>query len=141
MHKTSVGGSSPIRQVSWLQRARLFLREHLTLPNLIGLCGAICALFLLIGLREPWNFRLPLYCVLLVWTILRPRTALYLMAFAVPWGSLDTVDVAGLHLNSADILVVFLGLGWLMSFTLLPTISYGRWGTYSGAAGLLTEGP
>lgn len=140
MHNTSVGGSFPIRQVSWLQRARLFLREHLTLPNLIGLSGAICALFLLIGLREPWNFRLPLYCVLLVWTILRPRTALYLMAFAVPWGSLDIVEVAGLHLNSADILVVFLGLGWLMSFALRPTISYGRWGTYSGAAGPLDRG-
>ena len=140
MHKASVGGFSPIHQVSWLQRARLFLREYLTLPNLIGLCGAICALFLLIGLREPWNFRIPLYCVLLVWTILRPRTALYLMAFAVPWGSLDTIDVAGLHLNSADILVVLLGFGWLMSFTLLPTISYGRRGTYSSAAGPLDRG-
>jgi len=43
-------------------------------------------------------------------------------------------------LNSADILVVLLGFGWLMSFTLLPTISYGRRGTYSSAAGPLDRG-
>ena len=125
MHNASTGGFSQIRQVSGLQRAGLLLREQLTLPNLIGLSGATCALFLLIVLREPWNFRLPLYCVLLVWTMLRPRTALYLMVFAVPWGSLDIVDIAGLHVNSADILVVLLGSGWLMSFALRPTISNG----------------
>ncbi len=136
MHNASAGGFSPIRQVSWLERARIFLREQLTLPNLIGLSGAICALILLIGLREPWNFRLPLYGVLLVWTMLRPRTALYLMAFAVPWGSLDIVDIASLHANSADILVVLLGSGWLMSFALRPTISNGR----GEAAGPLDRG-
>lgn len=140
MHNASTGGFSQIRQVLWLQRARLFLGEQLTLPNLIGLSGAICALFLLIGLREPWNFRLPLYCVLLIWTMLRPRTALYLMAFAVPWGSLDIVNIASLHVNSADILVVLLGSGWLMSFVLWPTISNGRGGTYDGAAGPLDRG-
>jgi len=136
MHHASTGGLSPIRQISWLQRARLFLREQLTISNLIGLSGAVCALFLLIGLREPWNFRIPLYCVILIWTILRPRTALYLMAFAVPWGSLDIITVAGLRLNSADILVVLLGAGWLMSFALRPMISYDRWATKSVAGPL-----
>ena len=42
------------------------------------------------------------------------------MAFAVPWGSLDTITIAGLNLNSADVLVAFLTAGWLMSFTLRP---------------------
>ncbi len=115
------------------------MREQLTISNLIGLSGAVCALLLLIGLREPWNFRIPLYCVILIWTILRPRTALYLMAFAVPWGSLDIITVAGLHLNSADILVVLLGAGWLMSFALRPMISYGRWATKSVAGPLERE--
>jgi O-antigen ligase len=136
MHHASTGGLSPIRQISWLQRARLFLREQLTISNLIGLSGAVCALFLLIGLREPWNFRIPLYCVILIWTILRPRTALYLMAFAVPWGSLDIITVAGLRLNSADILVVLLGAGWLMSFALRPMISCDHWATKSAAGPL-----
>jgi len=42
------------------------------------------------------------------------------MAFAVPWGSLDTMDVAGLHLNAADILLLPLSVGWLLSFVTLP---------------------
>jgi O-antigen ligase len=42
------------------------------------------------------------------------------MAFAVPWGSLDTIDLHGLNLNAADLLVGFLALGWLMSWA-LPT--------------------
>src|SRR5205085_11574391 len=36
--------------------------------------------------------------------------------------SLDIIDVASLHLNSADILVGFLAVGWLMSFALRPTL-------------------
>jgi O-antigen ligase len=135
MNTPSAGGLERIRRISWLQPARLFLREQLTASNLIGLSGAVCALFLLIALREPWNVRLPFYGVLLVWIILRPRVALYLMPFAVPWGSLDTIDVAGLHVNSADVLVVLLGAAWLMSFALRPIIAYGRWGTSSGEAG------
>ena len=78
----------------------------------------------------PWNIRLPFYLMLLIWIILRPRVALYLMPIAVPWGSLDTLTVAGLNLNSADILVFMLGVGWLMSYAMRPMLSYDR----SGAA-------
>jgi O-antigen ligase len=113
-----------IRQNTWLETALIFLHEHATLPNLVGLVGGVCALFLLIVLRDPWNYRLSLYLVILTWTILCPRVALYLMPFAVPWGSLDIINIAGLNLNSADILVVFLGVGWLMSYALRPRLSH-----------------
>src|SRR5260370_3923127 len=42
------------------------------------------------------------------------RTALYLLPFAVTWGSLDYIDGRVMGLNSADILVIFLALGWLI---------------------------
>src|SRR2546421_2759909 len=129
MNNPGAGGLERIRQASWLQTASLLLREKLTVSNLVGLIGVACALFLLIALPGPWNYRLPFYCVMLIWTILRPRVALYLMPFAVPWGSLDTIDVVGLHLNSADILVVLLGASWLLSFGLRSTFPYGERGT------------
>jgi O-antigen ligase len=135
MNNPGAGGLERVRQVSWLQTAALLLREKLSVSNLVGLIGVTCALFLLIALREPWNYRIPFYCVILIWTILRPRVALYLMPFAVPWGSLDTIDVAGLHLNSADILVVLLGASWLLSFGLRSTFSYGERGTFSEGMG------
>lgn len=135
MNTPGAGGLERIRQASWLQTASLLLREKLTVSNLVGLIGVACALFLLIALPEPWNYRLPFYCVILIWTILRPRVALYLMPFAVPWGSLDTIDVAGLHLNSADILVVLLGASWLLSFGLRSTFPYGELGTSSEGMG------
>src|SRR5581483_2966880 len=79
-------------------------------------------------LPMPWNIRLPFYLMLLVWIILRPRVALYLMPIAVPWGSLDTLTVAGLNVNGADILVFMLGVSWLMSYALRPMLSYDRSG-------------
>jgi O-antigen ligase len=103
---------------SWLHAAIISLRTNITIPNLIGLIGGLLALFLLLALHEPWDITIPLYLTVLVWTILRPRVALYLMAFAVPWGSLDYIDIRGLRLNSADLLVAFLAIGWLLSFAL-----------------------
>src|SRR5437660_9936978 len=135
MNNPGAGGLERIRQASWLQTASLLLREKLTVSNLVGLIGVACALLLLIALPEPWNYRLPFYCVMLIWTILRPRVALYLMPFAVPWGSLDTIDVAGLHLNSADILVVLLGASWLLSFGLRSAVSDRDWDTYGARSG------
>ena len=137
MHNPGAGGLERIRQASWLQTASIALREKLTVSNLVGLIGVACALFLLLVLREPWNYRIPFYGVMLIWTILRPRTALYLMPFAVPWGSLDTIDVAGLHVNSADILVALLGAGWLMSFGLLPTFTRDGKGLSKRTIGML----
>ncbi len=103
---------------SWLRAAYLALHSEVTTANMVALAGALLAILMLIALHEPWNIRIPLYLTVLVWTILRPRTALYLMPLAVPWGSLDYIDVKGLRMNSADILVAFLAIGWLMSFAL-----------------------
>src|SRR6266849_4830099 len=103
---------------SWLRATLISLRTNITIPNLISSIGSILALLLLLALHEPWNITIPLYLTILLWTILRPRVALYLMAFAVPWGSLDYIDIRGLLLNSADLLVAFLAIGWLLSFAL-----------------------
>ncbi len=114
------------RQVSWLQSTAVTLRENDIMTNLIGLLGAAFALFMLLRLPVPWNLRLPFYLVILVWTILRPRVALYLMPIAVPWGSLDAINVGTASLNSADLLVGFLAAGWFMSFALhSPAAQYG----------------
>jgi len=112
---------------SWLRATLISLRTNITIPNLISSIGSILALLLLLALHEPWNITIPLYLTILLWTILRPRVALYLMAFAVPWGSLDYIDIRGLRLNSADLLVAFLAIGWLLSFALRRTQgAYGR---------------
>jgi len=116
------------RSDSWFQPLPIFLRENATAANLVGLLGGLCTLFLFVALPMPWNIRLPFYLMLLIWIILRPRVALYLMPIAVPWGSLDTLNVAGLNLNSADILVLMLGVGWLMSYAMRPMLSYDRSG-------------
>lgn len=129
MNNPGVGGLERVHQDTWLQIAFIRLREYLTLPNLVGSAGVLCALFLLIALPEQWNIRIPIYFVLFIWTLLRPRVALYLMPIAVPWGSVDTLDIAGLNLNSADLLVVFLCLGWLIGFILRPVSVYGQVGS------------
>ncbi len=95
-------------------------RRYITLPNVIGAIGCAALLFMLLVLPLPWDLRLPLYLAALVWTILRPRVALYLMTFCIPWGSLDYINLSTLRLDSADILVVFLVVGWLMQWV-LPT--------------------
>lgn len=107
------------RRDSWLQS--LWSRDQgiITAPNVVGVIACAALLFLLLVPPLPWNIRLPLYCAALVWTVLRPRTALYLLPFAIPWGSLDYIDISALRLDSADILVVFLALGWLINCGLL----------------------
>ena len=100
------------------------LRRYVTLSNLVSVIGAFIAILLLLAPPAPWNIRLPLYLVVLVWTILRPRVALYLLPIAIPWGSLDYITLAGLRVDSADILVAFLTIGWLLSYT-LPTYMQG----------------
>ena len=118
MNSPGVGRLQQSRRVSWFSTTYRTLRSHVTTSNLPGLIGAIVAILLLLVPPSPWNIRLPLYLAVLVWTMLRPRVALYLMAICVPWGSIDFIDVKGLRLNSADLLVVFLAIGWLMSFAL-----------------------
>src|ERR1700686_4275086 len=107
MNIPGAGGLESVRGNSWFDHITRTLRLQASRSNLIGLIGALLALFMLIALPGPWNIRLPLYLIVLVLTLLRPRTALYLMAFAIPWGSLDSITLAGLNLNSADVLVAF----------------------------------
>lgn len=104
--------------------------EQITTANVVGLFAAIASLVLLLGIHDAqhWNMRLPLYLVVIVWTILRPRTALYLLPLAVPWGALDTFTLGSTNLGGydADILVGLLATGWLLSFTLRPFVAYDR---------------
>ncbi len=108
--------SRPSRSAEWLAT----LRNQATFANSVGLLGGILALFCLLVLPSStyWNIRLPLYLILIVWTLLRPRVALYLLPIAIPWGSLDTITVSRLNVNSADILVILLIVSWLGSFVL-----------------------
>lgn len=100
------------------------LRSQAIVVNLIGLLCAFFLLGCLLFLHEPWNLRIPLYLIVAIWAILRPRVALYLMPIAVPWGSVDTITLIGANLNSADILVGLLAVGWLLSFVLRPVLPH-----------------
>ncbi len=105
----------------WQRRILASFRERMTAANVVGLAGAILAFICLFAIpnSQYWNIRLPLYLITAIWTILRPRTALYLLPFAVPWGSLDTINL-GASLTSADIFVGLLAASWLLSFALRP---------------------
>ena len=118
MNSPGVDGYVPTRHVSRLHTIYRASRNFVTSSNLAGLICVVLALFILLVPPLPWNIRLAFYLPVLVWTILRPRVALYLMPLCVPWGSVDFIEVKGLRLNSADLLVIFLAIGWLMSFEL-----------------------
>lgn len=118
MSTSWVNGMRHTRPMAWLAATGQAARSSIAAPAVVGAVGSALAITLLLVPPLPWNIRLPLYLIVLVWTILRPRTALYLMALAVPWGSLDFINAGGLRLNSADILVGFLALGWLLSWPL-----------------------
>src|SRR2546429_1516709 len=77
----------------WYKRVADSIRERLTGANLIGLLGACVALVCLLGIPSDqyWNTRIPLYLTITIWTLIRPRVALYLLPLAIPWGSLDTI--------------------------------------------------
>lgn len=115
MNLSRASGLESTRVVSGLQKLYSTARTTITPSVVMGLIGTVLALATLLVPPLPWNIRIPFYLVILVWAVLRPRTALYLMAIAVPWGSLDFLDVSGLRLNAADILVGVLALAWLMS--------------------------
>jgi len=122
MYNPSIGNAGSTHPL-WYRRALTTFRERATAANLVGLTGAIFALICLTAIpgSQYWNIRLPLYLIVAVWTILRPRTVLYLFPFAVPWGSLDTIRL-GISLTSADILVGLLAASWLLSFALRPLL-------------------
>ncbi|HEY6286286.1 MAG TPA: O-antigen ligase family protein [Ktedonobacteraceae bacterium] len=118
MNSPGVGKYVSAHNDSWLDKPLHTWRTFVTSSNLTAWVCIAIAIFLLLAPPMPWNIRLTLYAALLVWTILRPRVALYLIPICVPWGSLDFIELQGLRLNSADILVIFLAIGWLMSFGL-----------------------
>lgn len=124
MSTSRVGGVRS--HASWLRTGYQAARASITAPTLVSVIGAALAIALLLVPPLPWSIRIPFYLILLVWTILRPRVALYLMAFAVPWGSLDYIAVSGLRQNSADLLVAFLAIGWLLSWGLPAHMGGGR---------------
>lgn len=126
MSISRVSSSPQARFAAWLRAKYQAARDAIAAPTLIGVIGAALAVILLLLPPLPWNIRIPFYLILLLWTILRPRLALYLMAFAVPWGSLDFISLGGLRLNSADLLVVFLLIGWLLSWGLPTYMGGGR---------------
>ncbi len=111
--------------VAPLRRVLEIVRPYATSANLVGFGAAIIALYCLLMLpsNQYWNMRIPLYVILIVWTIIRPRVALYLLPIAIPWGSLDTFSLGSVHLNSSDILVLLLTASWLMSFVVRPLLS------------------
>ena len=104
--------------MSPVERVRTSLRRYATTANIIGLVGGLLAVACLLApLHNGWNIRLPLYLIMVVWVLLRPRTALYLLPFAIPWGSLDTVQIL-FNVTSADVLVILLIVSWLAGFAI-----------------------
>ncbi len=122
MNSPGVDGLIPARHVSRFHTLYRASSQFVTSSNLAGLICVVFALLLLLVPPLPWTIRLAFYLPVMVWTILRPRVALYLMPLCVPWGSIDFIEIKGLRLNSADLLVVFLAIGWLMSFGLRQKI-------------------
>lgn len=96
------------------------IRENLTPANVVGLLGGVLTIFCLLALPSTnfWNIRIPLYLLLSIWTLLRPRVALYLLPVAIPWGSLDTLTFGKLNANGADVLAILLIVSWLGSYVL-----------------------
>ena len=99
-------------------RVRTTLQQYATPANIIGLVGGLLAVVCLVApLPDYWNIRLPLYLIAVIWTLLRPRIAIYLLPFAIPWGSLDTVQLL-FNVTGADILVILLLVSWLAGFAI-----------------------
>ena len=127
MNTPGMSGLETVRNATWRQNLGAPFHNRRFTANLTGIIGGIIALALLLGLpsSDVWNdslnIRLPLYLVILVWTILNPRIVLYLLPIAVPWGSGDSFSVSSLTLYSTDILIMFLVIGWLLGFTLHAT--------------------
>ncbi len=115
-----VAQAIPNSRDSTVTRTLNAIHEKATVANIIGLLGGLVTIFCLLALPSSnlWNIRLPLYLILVIWVLLRPRMALYLLPIAIPWGSLDTLTIAKLHADSSDILVILLIVSWLGSFAL-----------------------
>lgn len=111
--------------IYWPPAITRTFHTYLTTANLCGGLGALAAFVCLFGLHEPWNMLLPLAIILGIWTILRPRIALYLLPLAIPWGYLDEIGVITqkLPFSMADFLIGTLSISWLLSFVLRRLVS------------------
>src|SRR6266568_7783922 len=109
---------SRLPQATWFSSTYQTARDLVTAPDFVGVVGAVLAIALLLFPPLQWSVRLSYYSIFLIWTLVRPRVALYLLPLAVAWGSLDAITIAGLNLNSADLLVGFLLLAWMLSYGL-----------------------
>jgi O-antigen ligase len=98
--------------------------QRITTANLVGVLCAIISLYCLLALPQLqyWNFRITLYLIVSIWTIIRPRIALYLLPWTIPWGS---TDVIGSNITSTDMLVALLATSWLLGHTLRPFMAKG----------------
>ena len=103
---------------SGVQRLLERFRKQGATANIVGILGALCILVCLIALPFATGIRILLYATVSIWVLLRPRMALYLLPFAVPWGSLDTLDLGGMNLTSGDILIFLLALSWLLGYVI-----------------------
>lgn len=118
MHNPGTSSSAQAYQNSFLTRVSNSIQMYATPANLVGLAGGLVAIFCMIALPTPLSMHVLLYLVLAVWILLRPRVALYLLAIAIPWGTLDTLHSKQINVDSADLLVLLLAVSWLMSFAL-----------------------
>ena len=108
----------------WLKKVTEQGSQRITTANLVGGLCAIITLFCLLALPQLqyWNFRVTLYLIVITWTIIRPRIALYLLPLAIPWGSLDAI---GSNITITDILVALLAASWLLGYILRPFTAQG----------------
>ncbi len=120
MYNTHIGETDTVPRTTWLKRIEQKICDQATGANIIGLVGALLALFCLLAINDAQylNIRLPLYLLVVGLVLLRPHMALYLLPIAIPWGSLDTNSGLSPKGYDADILVGLLAVSWLLSFTL-----------------------
>ena len=113
--------SDPLR---WLRRVNERWGQRITTANFVGGLCAIIGLYCLLALPQLqyWNFRITLYLIICVWIIIRPRMALYLLPWTIPWGSTDVIRS---NVTSTDILVALLAMSWLLGHTLRPLSAQG----------------
>jgi O-antigen ligase len=124
MYNPGLRNSGYSDESPWLRKVTGQWGQQITTANLVGVLCAIITLFCLLALPQLqyWNFRVTLYLIVSIWTIIRPRMALYLLPLTIPWGSLDVI---GSNITSTDILVALLAASWLLGHTLRPFIVQG----------------
>src|SRR5579864_3857703 len=124
MYNPGLSNSGTSNSIPWLKKQTELWGQHINAANLTGMLCAIISLFCLLALPQLqyWDLRVTLYLIVIIWTIIRPRMALYLLPLTVPWGSLDVI---GSNITSTDVLVALLATSRLLGYTLRPFIARG----------------